>query len=708
MAISIREVVTDVAISTTASVSTGAGTLPTDLLLAVGMSEFYNLASEAFGPPTGGGWTVQATAELAGDNTKIRLWTKTAPGGATQVDLDPMIDEGIALAVLVLEGADLGAPVEDADGAASSAATPSVHVAPSIDPTSTDALLLCAAASAVFGGVAAYTPPGGMAEQYEVGTAGGGSATFTAAVEQLAAAGATGTRSFGFANNGVAGVALAVAVKTGAPIITPSKVADRGSAQNLTSSQSTAVDLPDGGDIAVGNVLIARLAMDNTGGGGQATTVSISDPRGNTWTVGAAANQDPGAAAAGVSCRIAYCVVENAYTDGDDLTVEFGNNTAADSTVVEEWANIDTVAPVAVAQVTNAGASATPSVAITPTAADQLVYAAIGIEGPAGDTYTQDTDTTDGAWSGLTSLSTTSGTAAANATVRGASKLVTTAGTPAEQTWNPGITSRDWAAVAIVFAPAPGVIMGAVGQVVDTSTARTVTARKAAAAGQVATAETARPVTARKAAAAGQVASVETARPFTVTGPQVIPVGQAVEDGIAGVVGTAKAALVGQVNEAEGAQFVGVAKTATVGAATTADQPRPVGADKTTTAGQVTAVDTAHPLAAVRSHHVELAGQADAARPVTAAGTLAGTVSGVVDTATAQPVVWAPKARLITLAVDASTAALLTLVSSPSIAVITPGILTPAGTQPTLTPAGSSPALATAGTSPTLLTGGQP
>jgi hypothetical protein len=215
-AISVREVVTDVAISTTASVTTGAGTQTTDLLVAVGMSEFYNLASEAFGPPTGGGWTEQATAELPGDNTKIRLWTKTAPGGATQVDLDPMIDEGIALAVLVLDGADLGAPVEDADGAASSAATPSVHVAPSIDPTSADAFLLCAAASAVFGGVAAYTPPGGMAEQFEVGTSGGGAATFTAAVEQLAAAGVTGTRSFTFANNGVAGVALAAAVKTGA------------------------------------------------------------------------------------------------------------------------------------------------------------------------------------------------------------------------------------------------------------------------------------------------------------------------------------------------------------------------------------------------------------------------------------------------------------------------------------------------------------
>lgn len=235
------------------------------------------------------------------------------------------------------------------------------------------------------------------------------------------------------------------------PSTTPTKVADRGSAENLTSSQSTAVDLPAGSSITVGNVLIARLAMDNTGGGGQATAVTISDPRGNTWTVGEAANRDPGAASAGISCRIAYCVVENAYSDGDDLTVNFGNNTVADSTVVEEWENIDPVAPVAVAQVVNNGGSATPSVTITPTAPDQLTYCAIAIEGPAGDTYTQDSDTTNGAWSGLTSLSTTSGTAVSNATVRGASKLVTAAG---DQTWNPGITNRDWAAVAIVFAPA--------------------------------------------------------------------------------------------------------------------------------------------------------------------------------------------------------------------------------------------------------------
>lgn len=467
MAVTPREVLTDVAISTTASVTTGAGTQATDLLLAIGMSEFYNLSGNTFGPPTGGGWTQVATAELSGDDTKLRAWVKTAPGGATQIDLDPMIDEGIALAVLVLEGADLDDPVEDSDGAASSAATPSVHVAPSVSPASADAFLVCAAATAVFGGVAAYTPPGGMDEEFEVGTSGGGDTSFTAATEQLASSGATGTRSFGFANNNVAGVALSLAIAVAGEVVpptTPFKVADRGSAQNLTSSQSTVVDLPNGGSIdTTNNILIARWAGDNSGGGGQATNVDISDPRGNTWVVGAASNRDPGAASAGITGRMAYCIPTTPYQDGDDLTFNYGNNTAADAVVVEEWANIDRADPVAVTQVVDNGGSASPAVTIVPTAADQLVYGWLAIEGPAGDTYTQDTDTTNGTWVGLTSLSTESGTAASNATVRGAYKLVTADGS---QTWDPTITNRDWAAGIIVFNPAPvdtGVAGGGVG-----------------------------------------------------------------------------------------------------------------------------------------------------------------------------------------------------------------------------------------------------
>lgn len=230
------------------------------------------------------------------------------------------------------------------------------------------------------------------------------------------------------------------------------RVAERGSVANTTAASSTAVDLPAAGSIEVGHYLIARLAVDNSGASGAATTVGVSDPRGNTWTVGAAANVDPGAASAGMSCFIAYCKVTSAYTNGDDITFNLGASTTAESIVIDEFSGIHATTPVAVAQTTATGTSTTPSIARTPTAAGQMVFAAVAIEGPQADTYTQDTDTTDGPWIGLTKLGGVNATADLNATIAGAYKVVT--GTTA-QTYNTTITSRDWAAVALVFAPAP-------------------------------------------------------------------------------------------------------------------------------------------------------------------------------------------------------------------------------------------------------------
>jgi len=298
MAATVREVVTDVAISTTATVTTGAGTQDTDLLLAIGMSEFYNLASQTFGPPSGGGWTEQETAQLAGDDTKIRAWTKTAPGGATQVDLDPMIDEGIALAVLVLEGADLADPVEDSAGAASSAATPSVHVAPSVSPASADAFLVAAAATAVFGGTAAYTPPGSMAEQYEISTSGGGDTSFTAATEQLASSGATGTRSFTFANDGVAGVALALAIAAAGGAEITGTVASTAPA-GLASAAGGVLAAGGAASTAQPGAAAAAGAVHVTGAAAAAAPAGQTSAAGATVITGTVTSAAPAGAAAG-------------------------------------------------------------------------------------------------------------------------------------------------------------------------------------------------------------------------------------------------------------------------------------------------------------------------------------------------------------------------------------------------------------------------
>jgi hypothetical protein len=78
MAVSLREIVTGSSSGSAASVDVGAGTESTDLLLAVGFTDFYSLGT--FGPPSGGGWTLHATADLGTDNSKIQVWTKTAVG----------------------------------------------------------------------------------------------------------------------------------------------------------------------------------------------------------------------------------------------------------------------------------------------------------------------------------------------------------------------------------------------------------------------------------------------------------------------------------------------------------------------------------------------------------------------------------------------------------------------------------------------------
>lgn len=214
MAISLREIVTGVNSGAAASVNIGAGTQAGDLLLAFGWSDFYSLGT--FGPPSGGGWTqvTDGTADLGTDNSKCRAWTKTAAGGSATITLAPIIDEDVALAVLVLEGADTGTPVDDADNATSpGTGSPAPHVAPSVSPSTSDAYLVCAAGTSVFNGGAAYTPPGGMTERAEFSSP-GNVTTQTVATEQLSAAGATGTRTFNYGGNNDPGVAVSVAIRT--------------------------------------------------------------------------------------------------------------------------------------------------------------------------------------------------------------------------------------------------------------------------------------------------------------------------------------------------------------------------------------------------------------------------------------------------------------------------------------------------------------
>ena len=211
-----------------------------------------------------------------------------------------------------------------------------------------------------------------------------------------------------------------------------------------------------GGPTVVNEYLVARVAVDNSGGGGAAPGRTVTDTGSNTWTVTTAALQDPGVASAGATCYIAYSKVVTPLTTADSITFTWGSGSpAAKAVAIDSWSGIDYITnPIAVANVRANGLTGTPSVTIVPTATGQLVYGALAIEGLISDTYTEDTDTTNGSWVTLTAS--TSGGASFDVaqTIRGAYKLVTASGS---QTWDPAITARDWAQSTIVFAVAPPV-----------------------------------------------------------------------------------------------------------------------------------------------------------------------------------------------------------------------------------------------------------
>lgn len=235
----------------------------------------------------------------------------------------------------------------------------------------------------------------------------------------------------------------------------PYYVADRGSVANATAGTTSSITLSSPTAITIGNYLIARVAVDNSGSSGAAPGFTVTDPRSNTWTILGPALADPGAAAAGATAYIGYTRVTTAYQAADALTFNWGGvSTTAKACVVEEWGNISSATPVAVSAVTNdsGAAASTTAVAATivPTAANQLVYTCLATEGIAGDSITYDSDTTSGFWVALTRTASANATATNNQCVAGQFKTVTAAGS---QTWNATITSRDWAAVAVVFGP---------------------------------------------------------------------------------------------------------------------------------------------------------------------------------------------------------------------------------------------------------------
>lgn len=393
------------------------------------------------------------------------------------------------------------------------------------------------------------------------------------------------------------------------PAIYP--VADRGSLQNITAATTSVVGLAAGASIATGNYLIARLAIDNAATNGVASTITVTDPRSNTWTVVTAVN-DPGAALAGTQVAIAYAKVTNAYSNGDNLTFNYGGvSTTAKAIVVEEWAGIDGTTPV-VSSTTITGITAAVAISRTPTAANQLVYVAVADEGSynSGNGFTLDADTTDGNWLPLTSLASASGTAASNQWTFGAYKLVS--GTTA-QTWNSTLsTVSDWAAAAIVFQPTTGVSLTlSAASETDAAVAPTLT----------------------KSLTLGRAAETDTALAPTLA--RTVTVSRAQETDSAFALSYARAVTLGRAQETDSSYVVVVARTIGVSLATESDAAHSLSATKSRTVTLVSAseVDGALSPSLAKTITLGVATETEAAKVVIATKTKALAVAQETDTA---------------------------------------------------------------------------
>lgn len=174
----------------TVAVTTGAGTLSTDVLYTFWVDDFDTAAGML--QPSPGTWVSEATGDKGSNLPHMKLFSRQVggAGGATSVTVT---DPGSASEVYQITYVVAGVGTVDDGGAASAinVGNSTTIACPSVTPVGTDDLLLCAYYS--FPNVAVWTVPPGMTNQITEGAAGFGS--LASARQVLSSAGATGTRT---------------------------------------------------------------------------------------------------------------------------------------------------------------------------------------------------------------------------------------------------------------------------------------------------------------------------------------------------------------------------------------------------------------------------------------------------------------------------------------------------------------------------------
>lgn len=173
---------------TSVLLNTASDTTDEHLLVAIHSADFDVV--DTMTTPTGGTWVLKTTADNGTNSFHTKIWTRTADIGVNSVTFPAVGSAENFGSLVVISGADLVTPSDDAAGSNGAASTS--HIAPSVNTIIPSDLLI----NTAIGAVTNYTKPNPQAQTTEIIENDGNFSTQTVAAQTLAADGPTGTMTF--------------------------------------------------------------------------------------------------------------------------------------------------------------------------------------------------------------------------------------------------------------------------------------------------------------------------------------------------------------------------------------------------------------------------------------------------------------------------------------------------------------------------------